>query len=68
MRRRSATRSIPMHLEIARAFTALALVVAAATAQAVRVDQEAPDFTLATLEGPNLRLQEYRGQVVLIRG
>ena len=26
----------------------------------------APDFTLRTLDGPNLRLQEQRGQVVLV--
>ena len=32
----------------------------------VKVSDEAPDFTLKTLEGPNLRLEEYRGQVVLL--
>ncbi len=33
---------------------------------AVSLDQEAPDFTLRSLSGENLRLQEYRGKVVLI--
>ncbi|MEM6708624.1 MAG: TlpA disulfide reductase family protein [Pseudomonadota bacterium] len=35
-------------------------------AQAIGVETEAPDFTLKTLGGENLRLEEYRGQVVLI--
>jgi len=38
----------------------------AAQTQAVEVNTPAPDFTLETLSGPNLRLQEYRGDVVLI--
>ncbi len=38
----------------------------AVQAQAVGIRDEAPDFTLKTLEGNNLRLEEYRGQVVLI--
>jgi peroxiredoxin len=33
---------------------------------AVAVADEAPDFTLKTLDGKNARLKEYRGQVVLI--
>jgi len=33
---------------------------------AVTVNDAAPDFTLKSLEGSNLRLNEYRGQVVLI--
>jgi len=36
------------------------------TAQAVDVNSEAPDFTLETLDGGNLRLQERRGEVVLV--
>jgi peroxiredoxin len=33
---------------------------------AVDLKEDAPDFTLKSLEGSNLRLEEYRGQVVLI--
>jgi len=40
--------------------------VAAVHAHAVAIQDEAPDFTLKSLEGSNLRLEEYRGQVVLI--
>jgi peroxiredoxin len=39
-----------------------ASVAAAATA----VGSPAPDFTLRVLDGPNLRLQEQRGKVVLV--
>ncbi len=35
-------------------------------AWAVGLDQVAPDFTLHSLSGENLRLQEFRGKVVLI--
>jgi peroxiredoxin len=35
-------------------------------AAAVTLQDQAPDFTLKSLEGSNLRLEEYRGQVVLI--
>jgi len=35
-------------------------------ANAVGVNDAAPDFTLKSLQGTNLRLDEYRGQVVLI--
>ena len=38
----------------------------AMNAQAVGVQDEAPDFTLKSLERGNLRLEEYRGQVVLL--
>ena len=41
-------------------------VLACASANAVTVADHAPDFTLKSLAGNNLRLQEYRGQVVLI--
>lgn len=53
-----------------RATLAAALSVTALgacfSAQAVDVNSEAPDFTLATLDGGNLRLQEHRGEVLLI--
>ncbi|MCZ6854432.1 MAG: TlpA disulfide reductase family protein [Gammaproteobacteria bacterium] len=45
---------------------ALCTMFFASQAQAVGIRDEAPDFTLKSLEGKNLRLQEYRGQVVLI--
>lgn len=38
----------------------------ATAAGAVTQQDIAPDFTLKSLEGSNLRLEEYRGQVVLI--
>jgi peroxiredoxin len=44
----------------------LALAVAAVPVGAVTLQDTAPDFTLKSLEGTNLRLEEYRGQVVLI--
>ncbi len=46
---------------------AVGLTLAAATCQAaVQAQAPAPDFTLRTAEGRNLRLQEQRGQVVLV--
>jgi peroxiredoxin len=45
---------------------ALLVGLASCSALAVTLDQPAPDFTLKSLEGTNLRLEEYRGQVVLI--
>lgn len=49
-----------------RAFLAGAVAMLAMPAGAVTVQDTAPDFTLKSLEGANLRLDEYRGQVVLI--
>jgi peroxiredoxin len=46
---------------------ALATFMLGTTAQAaVKTSATAPDFTLRSLGGPNLRLAEQRGQVVLI--
>jgi len=42
------------------------IALLAAQSHAVALQDEAPDFTLKSLEGSNLRLEEYRGQVVLI--
>jgi peroxiredoxin len=39
---------------------------AGAAVSAVKPAMIAPDFTLRTMGGPNLRLQEQRGQVVLV--
>lgn len=44
-------------------FALLALALAALSAQAAG---PAPDFTLKTVGGPNLRLAEQRGQVVMV--
>ncbi len=44
----------------------LTLLLAASHSHAVGLETSAPDFTLETLDGPNLRLEEYRGQVVLL--
>lgn len=53
-----------------RCLAGVALVAGIATTvisvHAVEVNSEAPDFTLETLAGSNLRLQEHRGEVVLI--
>lgn len=43
----------------------LALTMAV-NVHAVGLQDDAPDFTLKSLEGSNLRLEEYRGQVVLL--
>jgi len=52
-------------IKIAAALAAILLMQAVA-ASSVKVAQPAPDFTLKSLSGPNLRLEEYRGRVVLI--
>jgi len=59
-----------IRIPAARIAAAMTLAVAALgmclSAQAVGVDGQAPDFTLESLDGTNLRLQERRGEVVLI--
>ena len=42
------------------------LAVAGAAGAAVAVSGAAPDFTLRRADGPNLRLQEQRGRVVMV--
>jgi peroxiredoxin len=60
------SRRIAPPARAARALAALVLVLAVTPAGAVSVQDQAPDFTLKTLDGSNLRLEEYRGQVLLI--
>ena len=48
------------------AIGSLLMLLAAESVNAVGLQESAPDFTLKSLEGSNLRLEEYRGQVVLI--
>lgn len=45
---------------------ALLALTASMDSHAVAISDDAPDFTLKSLEGSNLRLEEYRGQVVLL--
>ncbi|MDE2300070.1 MAG: TlpA family protein disulfide reductase [Burkholderiales bacterium] len=62
------TLSIPaarVHL-VRLALGAALTLVAGAPALAVAPASIAPDFTLRALNGPNLRLQEQRGRVVMI--
>jgi len=53
----------PLLRAAAIGFAAIALGSAHAT---IAVSTNAPDFTLRSMDGPNLRLQEQRGQVVMI--
>ncbi len=59
--------SVPLH-RAARLLWAVAslLLVASAGAAAVQPSALAPDFTLRSVDGPNLRLREQRGRVVLV--
>jgi peroxiredoxin len=59
--------SAPRRRFAARCAAAFALPLLAHSAfSAMAPSTSAPDFTLRTLGGPNLRLQEQRGQVVLV--
>jgi peroxiredoxin len=50
-----------------RLLTGIALTLCATmSTQAIAPATAAPDFTLRTMDGPNLRLQEQRGRVVLV--
>jgi peroxiredoxin len=48
------------------ALTALLAGLAVNAAQAVQLTAPAPDFTLRAMSGPNVRLQELRGKVVMV--
>ena len=57
----------PLVRFLARVAGASALVFAAvAPAEAIAPAAAAPDFTLRTMNGPNLRLAEQRGRVVMV--
>jgi peroxiredoxin len=59
--------SITRFFQTARLLAVAALAVAVGGAgAAVTPSAGAPDFTLPSLDGPNLRLQEQRGHVVMI--
>jgi len=57
-------------METRRSFVALLVVALAATpalaTQGALDGQQAPDFALQNLDGENMRLSEYRGEVVMI--
>ncbi len=58
-----------MNLAVTTTRWCLPLLLAGALASAhatVQLSSSAPDFTLKSVAGPNLRLQEQRGQVVMI--
>lgn len=57
----------PIFFPLQRALLAVAIAIATLPAQAaLALSAPAPDFTLRSSNGPNLRLQEQRGHVVLI--
>lgn len=54
-------------LWIAASVLSVSLLVKAGAAEGDTYgDEPAPDFVLKSLDGPNLRLSEYRGQVVML--
>jgi len=56
-----------MRLRWIKAVLGATLIAAAvASPAAITPSTKAPDFALRSLEGPNLRLQEQRGQVVMV--
>ena len=57
------TRTLPL---LRLAFAATLAIAGGAAIAAITPSAGAPDFTLPSLDGPNLRLHEQRGQVVMI--
>jgi peroxiredoxin len=53
-------------LVLAAVLAAAALVTASTAASPTLVGKDAPDFVLKGLDGRNLRMSEFRGQVVLV--
>jgi len=65
MQRNTAKQGI--RLRVMRMLLGASLVAAAVAAPAaITPSAKAPDFALRSLEGPNLRLQEQRGRVVMV--
>jgi len=56
----------PLRRAARHAFGAAMLFVASAATPAIAPSAAAPDFTLRTMNGPNLRLAEQRGRVVMV--
>lgn len=57
----------PLRRSVRGLFCAVLLAAAgSATATALQPSAIAPDFTLRSMDGPNLRLQEQRGRVVMV--
>jgi peroxiredoxin len=59
-------RGMTMHLANALAPLLAAAALTIAPAHAIAPAAAAPDFTLHTMNGPNLRLAEQRGRVVMV--
>ncbi|HXC09326.1 MAG TPA: TlpA disulfide reductase family protein [Steroidobacteraceae bacterium] len=55
-----------LNLVVGAALAASLLVAASRAAAPTLVGKDAPDFVLKSLDGRNLRMSEYRGQVVLV--
>jgi peroxiredoxin len=55
-----------LNLILGAALAASLLVAASRAAAPTLVGKDAPDFVLKSMDGRNLRMSEYRGQVVLV--
>jgi len=67
MTTQSTTKRRALRLYGSRVLLGIALALGAVAAQAaITPSASAPDFALRSLDGPNLRLQEQRGRVVMV--
>jgi peroxiredoxin len=62
----SPTRRSSRSAYVLRVATAAVIAAAATTSSAIAPQSTAPDFTLHAMSGPNLRLKEQRGRVVMV--